>query len=187
MPPEVQEDMLYWESCLATLQPTRLVPDHIVKNMGWIGDASSSYGIGIIIGKKWTQFAWLPGWSTPLKKPRRTIAWAETVAIRLGLLMLFELRSVAGSCFSCLTNNTTTEGAARNRKSKDFWANHEWKAIQDILIRNDCDVHLVRVISADNAADQLSRGFDASKAKVNMVVIDMPDDLSGLLYQVFPI
>lgn len=187
MPGLVKEDLLYWKACLASLQPTRLVPDHIVKNVGWVGDDSSSFGIGIIIGRKWAKFTWLPDWSTPIDHPPRTIAWAETVAVRLGLLMLMDQTELAGCCFSCLTDNTTTEGAARNRKSRDFWVNEEWKRVQDLLIHNDCNINLVWVISADNAADLLSRGYDASKKKEDMVVISIPADLSELLYQVFPI
>lgn len=187
MPALVREDLSYWKNCLASLQPTRLVPDPIVRNVGWVGDASSSFGIGIIIGKQWSQFAWLPGWSNPIDQPPRTIAWAETVVVRLGLLMLFNQRSVEGCCFSSLTDNTTTEGAARNRKSRDFWINDEWKRVQDLLIHHDCDISLVRVISADNSADQLSRGYDASKSKEDMVLVSVPKDLLGVLYQVLPI
>lgn len=187
MPKSVREDMSYWDSCLSTLQPTRLVPEYVVRNVGWVGDASSTFGIGIIIGKSWAQFAWLPGWSDPANLPRRTIAWAETVAVRLGLLMLRKLLNVAGFTFSCLTDNTTTEGAARNRKSKDFWVNEEWKLIQTFLIANDCDIHLVRVISEDNSADRLSRGLDSSKDIKDWVELPIPLDLSTLLYQVYPI
>lgn len=187
MPVTVREDMTYWQSCLATLQPTRLVPDCVVKNVGWVGDASSSFGIGVIIGKSWAQFAWLPGWSEPLGLPKRTIAWAETVTVRLGLLMLFKLTNVAGYSFSCLTDNTTTKGAARNRKSRDFWVNEEWKLVQTLLINHDCDIHLVRVISADNSANKLSRGLDCKKSITDMVSIDIPPDLSLLLYQVHPL
>lgn len=187
MPTLVREDMLYWKKCLHSLKPSRLVPDHIVRNVGWVGDASSSFGIGIIIGKRWAQFAWLPGWTSPTNQPPRTIAWAETVAVRLGLLMLVDQMNVGGFSFSCLTDNTTTEGAARNRKSKDFWVNEEWKRVQDLLILYDCDISLVRVISADNTADQLSRGFDSSKKKDDMIVVKIPPDLLDVLYQVFPI
>ena len=186
MPTLVREDMEYWEICLASIEPTRIIPDYIVKNVGWVGDASSSYGIGIIIGKAWAQFAWLPGWSEPVNQPKRTIAWAETVAIRLGLLMLSRILPTQGYSFSCLTDNNATEGAARNRKSRDFWVNEEWKRIQTLLIEMDCDINLVRVISADNSADNLSRGVDASKAARHMVTINIPLDLTPTLYQVFP-
>lgn len=187
MPPPVREDMLFWKTCLATLEPTRLLPDYEVRNVGWVGDASSSFGIGIIIGECWAQFSWLPDWANPVDQPKRTIAWAETVAVRLGLLMLFEKHKVAGFSFSCLTDNTTTEGAARNRKSRDFWVNNEWKYVQSLLVEHDCDINLVRVISADNSADRLSRGLASSKSDQNMITINIPPDLSPLLYQVFPI
>lgn len=187
MPGLVREDLAYWRTCLKTLEPTRLIPDYTIANVRWVGDASSSYGIGIIIGKSWGQFSWLPGWSDPPNQPRRTIAWAETVAIRLGLLMLFKKTQVAGKCFSCLTDNTTTEGAARNRKSRDYWVNEEWKHVQTLLINHDCDVNLVRVISVDNSADKLSRGLDSSKVSQNVIKIDIPLDLCELLVQVFPV
>lgn len=186
MPPLAREDMLFWRDCLSTLQPTRLIPDYSVKNVGWVGDASSSYGIGILIGKGWAQFKWIPGWADPVGQPKRTIAWAETVAVRLGLLMLFKGHKVAGLSFSCLTDNTTTEGAARNRKSRDFWVNNEWKLIQNLLIQSDCDINLVRVISMDNSADRLSRGLDSSTSLNNSIRINVPPDLSSLISQVIP-
>lgn len=186
MPPEVLKDLLYWKTVLSLLNPTRLIPDRTIRNVGWVGDASSSYGIGIIIGKHWSQFAWRPNWSNPPGQPKRTIAWAETVAVRLGLLMLACIMPTPGYSFSCLTDNTTTEGAARNRKSKDFWVNEEWKLIQTLLIEMDCDINLVRVISADNNADNLSRGLGTSKATHHMIAINVPLDLTPYLYQVFP-
>lgn len=94
--------------------------------------------------------------------------------------------TVAGHKYSCLTDNTTTEGAARNRKSRDFWVNNEWRIIQGLLLSLDCDVNLVRVTSADNEADKLSRGMDPSKHKKHMIKIALPSDLSDLLIQIPP-
>jgi hypothetical protein len=94
--------------------------------------------------------------------------------------------SMAGSKFSCLTDNTTTEGAANNRKSRDFWVNREWRVVQDMLIKLDCDINLVRVTSEDNEADKLLRGLDPSKDLQNMIKITIPDDLKPLLTQVIP-
>lgn len=188
---DVREDITYWKEFLRTVKPTFLVPDHIVKNVGWVGDASTDFGIGIIIGKDWGQFKWLPGWDCPPDRPRRTIAWAETVTVRLGLLMLQEkLRksslTMAGQKYSCLTDNTTTKGAARNRKSRDFWVNQEWRVIQRLLLDLDCDINLVRVTSADNEADKLSRGCDPSRLNRHMLKIRIPSDLADLLFQVVP-
>lgn len=141
-PQGVLEDMTFWRETLNTLTPTRLIPDSIEWNLGWVGDASSDFGIGIIVGKFWAQFAWFQGWNEPEDLPKRSIAWAETVAIRLGILMCEKLLSVGGRKLSCLSDNTTTSGVSRNFRSRDFWVNEEWKKIQTLLIGLDCTVSL---------------------------------------------
>lgn len=42
MPQPVEEDMMFWKNCLAKIQPNWLIPDYGIKNVGWVGDASSS-------------------------------------------------------------------------------------------------------------------------------------------------
>lgn len=185
-PADVLEDMDFWRSCLTNLQPTRLIPDPIERCIGWVGDASSDYGIGVIIGKKWAQFKWIEGWKDPTDKPSRSIAWAETVAVRLGLMMVKQLYNVQGSTFSCLSDNTTTNAVVRSRRSRDYWVNREWKIIQSILINWDCNVETHYVKSKDNEADALSRGIRPSKGYKNCVVVDLPMDLTPLLTQVLP-
>lgn len=95
-PHKVLEDMSFWRKTLTTLCPTRLIPDTVVWNIGWVGDASTEYGIGILIGKQWAQFRWLDGWDSPLDMPRRSISCAKTVAVRLGLLMASGIHNVRG-------------------------------------------------------------------------------------------
>lgn len=151
-----------------------------------MGDASTEYGIGIIVGKHWSQFTWLDGWDTPTLGPRRSIAWAETVAARLGLLMCEQLHALAGRKLSCLSDNTTTNGAANNFRSRDFWVNNEWKLIQTLLVKLDCTVALHYVRSKDNEADMLSRGHDPTKSKKFCLKVDIPHDLLCCLVQVFP-
>lgn len=138
------------------------------------------------MGKFWAQFAWIKGWNTPVDQPKRSIAWAETVAVRLGLIMCNKLLTVAGRKLSCLSDNTTTNGAAKNLRSRDFWVNHEWKLIQTMLVKLDCTVSLHYVKSKDNEADELSRGKDPSKKKSYCLNIEVPSDLRSLLYQVLP-
>lgn len=185
-PADVLEDMSFWRQTLTTLCPTRLIPDYIEWNIGWVGDASTDYGIGIIIGQRWAQFKWLDGWQTPPNQPRRSIAWAETVAVRLGLLMVSELHCVKGRTLSMLSDNTTTNGVVKNQRSRDFWVNLEWKIIQTLLLGLDCSIQAHYVKSKDNEADALSRGLDPSKSKARCLKIDVPVDLSHLLFQVLP-
>lgn len=185
-PEDVLDDMTFWRNTLTTLEPTRLIPDRVEWNVGWVGDASTEYGIGIIIGKRWSQFKWLPGWDTPRDLPKRSIAWAETVAVRLGLLMVCQLHCVTGRALSVLSDNTTTNAAVKNQRSRDFWVNQEWKLIQSRLVELQCTLSLHYVKSKDNEADRLSRGEDPTKKKSNCLVVVIPQDLKDLLRQVIP-
>jgi hypothetical protein len=47
----------------------------------WV-DASSSWGVRIILGDKWDAWKLIPGWD----KDGRNIGWAKIVMIELGLL-----------------------------------------------------------------------------------------------------
>lgn len=96
------------------------------------------------------------------------------------------VHDVAGRKLSCLSDNKTTNGAARNLRSRDFWVNEEWKLIQTLLIRLDCDMALHYVKSKDNEADLLSRGADPTKKRPFCLKVDIPLDLVDLLEQVFP-
>lgn len=185
-PEDVLNDMAFWRQTLTTLKPTRLIPDTIEWNIGWVGDASTDFGIGIIIGRYWSQFKWLDGWKTPTDGPRRSIAWAETVAVRLGLMMASVLHDVRGRTLSMLSDNTTTNGVVRNQRSRDQWVNQEWKLIQSLLIELDCGIEPHYVKSKDNEADALSRGLDPSKASSKCIKLAIPVDLSHLITQVLP-
>lgn len=56
--------------------------------------------IGILVGTKWACFKWDEEWIVKgLTKGKRNIAWAETVTIRLGLLVLAKLTTVRGRVF----------------------------------------------------------------------------------------
>lgn len=185
-PLDVLNDMLFWRTTLTSLKPMRLIPDLVEWNVGWVGDASTEFGIGVIVGRYWGQFRWKDGWRSPVNKPPRSIAWAETATVRLGLLMVAMVHDVAGRKLSCLSDNTTTNGAAKNLRSRDFWVNEEWKLIQTLLIRLDCDMALHYVKSKDNEADLLSRGADPTKKRPFCLKVDIPLDLVDLLEQVFP-
>lgn len=96
-PAYVKPDLGEWERCLLTFNSRQLIPSPVPQEVEWVGDASSSFGIGILIGRNWAFFELEQGWQTlGLIEGRMSIAWAETVAIRLGLLTLAKLRRVGG-------------------------------------------------------------------------------------------
>lgn len=164
IPEEVLTDLGVWEDTLKMAAPKRLIPRPDLVDVGWVGDASSSYGIGVVIGKRWARFRLKHGWDEVHPDgSKRGIAWAETVAVQLGLLMLMHLKDVGGQRFVMLTDNVVTEGAVQNGKSRERWVNREWMRIQTILLESHCFVKQVRVRSVDNDANRLSRGEDSRR------------------------
>jgi hypothetical protein len=122
------------------------------------------------------------GWD--IGEPCQGIAWLETVAIRVGILMLKTLgKDVEGNNFLVYTDNTTTEAVLRSRKSRDHHSNKEWKAIQDLLIESQLDITPRRVVSKENAADGLLRGMIAPHLPVDRVILSIPTDLRVFMYQ----
>lgn len=96
-PENVRTDLKEWEWCLDTFDSRPLIPSPTAVDVAWVGDASSSFGVGVLVGRHWACFELEKDWqSRDLVDGRRSIAWAETVAIRLGLLVLKKTRRVAG-------------------------------------------------------------------------------------------
>lgn len=183
----VRPDLEEWERCLQTFNSRPLIPSPTAQEVTWVGDASSTFGVGVLVGKYWACFRLEPGWqSYGLSDKKRSIAWAETVAIRLGLLVLNKLRQFVGKKFLVWTDNTTSQSAVKRRKSKDEHVNEEWKEIQRLLTLLSCNIEAKRVTSKGNMADALSRGFLGSLAWQDKVSISIPTDLFDLIKQVFP-
>jgi hypothetical protein len=109
------------------------------------------------------------------------IAWLETVAVRLGLLMLLQIGATPRMVFIVHTDNTTTQSAILLRKSGNVWVNHEWKAIQHLLLEADIDLKVQRVTLAENCADLMSRGKTGWHLRRDALRIQIPDDLQEFI------
>lgn len=186
-PDYLKADLQEWRQCLFTFNSRPLIPSQEALDVAWVGDASSSFGIGVLVGKCWACFELVNGWQTlDLVDRKRSIAWAETAAIRLGLIVLSTLREVEGKSFFVWTDNTTSQATVTKRKSKDECVNEEWKCIQRLLTTLACNIKAKRVTSKSNVADALSRGVRGELKWFDEVRVEVPSDLAGILKQVFP-
>lgn len=183
IPSDVREDLLEWQATLKVFKSRRFIPDDVPIDVNWVGDASMT-GIGVLVGSRWAEFRLVKGWNLiTTSHGKRNIAWAETVAIRLGLLVLNQISDVGGKSFIVLTDNTTSQSAVEKRKSRDRAVNEEWKAVQKLLVELHCDIVAERVETGDNMADLLSRGKD-QRTFVDRVVIEVPHDLRLVVKQI---
>lgn len=116
-------------------------------------DASTSWGIGLIIDGHW--FAWklIPGW----KSDGRDIGWAEMVAIELAVMVLITMGH--SNChFVIHSDNQGVVGAFRAGMSRSSQQNSVLRRI--LMQYNDHKIFVSTkwVASEDNPADDPSRG-----------------------------
>ncbi|OAV86344.1 hypothetical protein PTTG_08633, partial [Puccinia triticina 1-1 BBBD Race 1] len=183
LPEDAKTDLEYWLSTLLQYKETRMIQNPDPIEIGWVGNASTGFGIGVLIGKRWAQFQLTQEWDKG-PEPKRDIAWLETVTIRIGLIALQQLKIRPGKTLIVWTNNTTTEAVIRQRKSKHPAVNEEWKIIQKILVDMEINIVLRRVLSGENTADALSRGDRSGHDMQFQVAIVVPWDLENRLFQV---
>lgn len=173
---DVREDLEFWKMTLNSFKHLRLIASPEPVDVTWVGDASTSYGIGVLVGTKWTQVRMTDAWRNA-DEERKHINYLETVTIRLGLLMILVLDGRPGRNLVVWTDNTTAQAAVTNRRSKNRAVNEEWKLIQTLLINSQLDITARRVTSEDNMADKLSRGIRGTCREEDRVVLIIPHDL----------
>jgi hypothetical protein len=93
--PSQTHDLDWWESTLASPNVgmklcTHPTPD---KSLPLFCEASTSWGIGIVIGNRFDRFKLLPGWDSP-SSGSRSIGWAEFAAVEL---LISSLQAYLGS------------------------------------------------------------------------------------------
>lgn len=173
---DVREDLEFWKMTLNSFKHLRLIASPEPVDVTWVGDASTSYGIGVLVGTKWAQVRMTDAWRNA-DEERKHINYLETVTIRLGLLMILVLDGRPGRNLVVWTDNTTAQAAVTNRRSKNRAVNEEWKLIQTLLINSQLDITARRVTSEDNMADKLSRGIRGTCREEDRVVLIIPHDL----------
>jgi hypothetical protein len=86
-PPMAVTADMSWVDFIISISPNEISLAHPEPiDIGWWGDASSSFGIGIVIGSRWAVWKWATGIRV---SPKSTydISWAKAVAVELGLCL----------------------------------------------------------------------------------------------------
>ncbi|KNF06400.1 hypothetical protein PSTG_00283 [Puccinia striiformis f. sp. tritici PST-78] len=95
LPLDAREDIESWFQTLLTFEEIRIIWSPNPTKIGWVGDASTGFGVGILIGHKWAQFQLTKEWRTGPGSDQ-DIGWLETVAVCLGILVLTKLGVLQG-------------------------------------------------------------------------------------------
>jgi hypothetical protein len=159
-------------------------------DLQWWGDASTSFGIGIAIGRYWAVWKWAPGFKVG---PRQDydIGWAEAVAVELGLRLAMSVNFLSNGkakshTFLVRSDNSGIVSVTNKGRSRSRETNKILKHIYLLQAQHQIRVKSVHVTSRDNISDALSRGaikeFLSGFPSVNtQASIPLPSHLSDKL------
>ena len=141
----------------------------------WV-DASSSWGIGVILDNEWDSWKLSRGWDTN----GRNIGWAEIVAIELGLLFAIH-KGYADTHFLIKSDNQGVIHAIEGGKSRSPEQNIVLQRITLLLSHHKFWISSLYVPSLNNLADPPSRGLPAFNRSRASSTFQIPHSLHPFL------
>ena len=148
------EDMDWWRSRLQdTFVGMKIVrPPQPLSTQVFV-DASTSWGIGLVLDGKWLAWQLKVGW----RSEDRDIGWAEMVAVELATRTL-----VTGQFRNChivvRSDNQGVVGALKAGKSRGTQQNNILREIVKLIQNHDIWISTTWIASLENPADGPSRG-----------------------------
>jgi hypothetical protein len=175
MPPdEVIKSIDWWQSSLQQeflgLKIVHPPPpsDHIL-----YVDASSSWGIGLVLNGRWLAWQYKPGWYAE----GREIGWAEMVTVNLAVATLISSRLTNLSIIG-FTDNKGVHGALRAGFSRGRKQNEILRRIVQLMQDNSIWLTWNWVPSGDNLAD----GIFPPRKLIHGYPPSVPSHLLGIEY-----
>ena len=142
-------------------------------------DASTSWGIGIVVSGKWRAFRLCQDW----KIEGRDICWLKTVAVEL-LIYILEAMEVANTTLIIYSDNQGTIGSLGKGRSRNFHINLSIRRTYVMLTSRFIIPELFYIASRNNPADPISRRELGSSDSRITVSISLPDELRQILLDV---
>lgn len=180
--PGVRSELDWWKATLQSPNTTRKVVDHgaPVDLDIWV-DASTSWGIGMLINGCYRAWKYLPH---AIGVSGRDIGWAESVGIELCIRWLASRgKESEDHDFIVHGDNTGSIGQYDKGRGRNAWTNDTIKRSSPLTIGGGFDIVAVYVASASNKADPISRG-EFGVHKRLPPTFSIPDELKQYLLEV---
>jgi hypothetical protein len=173
-------DLRWWLRALDTSAfYHRLATRGPCQDMGLFVDASTSWGIGIIVAGRWTAFRLHEDW----KIEGRDICWLETVAVEI-LIYILEAMGVTNTTVLIHSDNQGTIGSLDKGRSRNFHINLSIRRAYAVLASQFITPELAYIASENNPADPISRGELGSFQNRITTSFSLPDELQPLFCNV---
>ena len=145
---------LHWWLHALNSKPPIPIPHHTHStNHQAFSDASTSHGLGIVIGNKWHAWRLHKHW----KSNRRDIGWAESVAFELLIRTLLTLDQ-SSTPLAIYCNNQGVVNGWKKGRSQNTPTNATFRRVHNLLASPPRRVFAKYIPSADNPADGPSHG-----------------------------
>jgi hypothetical protein len=153
-------DLSWWTSMLQTHDIgmklcTEIVPTNLFKVYS---DASTFWGVGVIIGNEYDRFQLADGWQS-WEGEVRDISWAEFAGIKLAIYFLLRIHRLRNRHILVHVDNQGVTGAWAKCSSRNPAQNAVLARIICMLLRAQCHVMMAYIESENNPADAPSRGL----------------------------
>jgi hypothetical protein len=153
----VLSDIEFWRQLLIGGECSSVLsrPPALAECKCWV-DASTSYGVGVVIDGEWDSWRLCKGWNIN----NRRIGWAEMVAIEFGLRMAVA-HGYRDASIWVWSDNKGVIGALEGGKSRNLEHNRVLQRIVSLMRATNIHVQPTYVPTTENKADNPSRGTPA--------------------------
>ena len=156
-----------------------LLPRGPPQDMGLFVDASTSWGLGIIVAGRWAAFRLHSDW----KVEGRDICWLETVAVEI-LIYILEAMGISNTTLIIHSDNQGTIGSLGKGHSRNFHINLSIRRAYIVLASQFITPELVYLASENNPADPISRGELGPTETRIATSFSLPDELRDIFLDV---
>ena len=179
-PQSMMTDLKWW---LCTLDnPSfyhELLPWSPCQDMDIFVDASTTWGIEIMIAGKWRAFKLHEDW----KVEGQDICWLEMVTVEV-LIYLLEAIGIANTTLLIHSDNQGTIGSISKGHSHNFHINLSICQAYVVLASQFIAPELVYISSKNNPVDPISHRELGSLESQNTISFSLPDKLQHILLDV---
>jgi hypothetical protein len=181
----VQHDLSWILFLLHQLPNEVPLTNQEVVDLNWWGDASTSFGIGVVLGEFFAVWKYAPGFQVGTKKAF-DIGWAEAVAVELRLHLAIQFQLLRGSNILVHSDNSGIVAVVNKGQSRSLETNKILKHVYLLQVKANIWLHTMYISSRNNISDTLSRGqvseflqgFPLARIQV---VIPLPEHLVNKL------
>ena len=177
----LSEDLDWWSMTITTGRALRPITTPLVYiDIAAYSDASSSIGIGVVIGDKWRAWCLLPKWQT--NGGKQDITWAEAIGLKFLIVAVARTLNFPHHIV-VYGDNTSVIDSWKTSRHRNREVNEVFKRIHARIAAPSfpiCSIINHYVTSGNNPADNPSRGVYGDP-KLLIPPIPIPQQLDHLV------